>query len=179
MTAVSKRITDVISTMQKLDTEWQRNPAGRDDPRSLPWMSFSWPDFIALVAEALPDAPGDKFLDVGCGIGSKMLLAKEIFGLDVQGIERVPGYVRQARELGLDALEQDALVFSGYDAYDIVWLNRPFSDPDLQVRMERKVQEGMKSGAVFIGVNLLNRPPGDWWVVLDDWEVHRGIWQKP
>ena len=179
MSTTTKQIKDTIAAVNKLDLEWQKNPAGRDDPRSLPWRPFPWPDFIALLAEALPEAPGERFLDVGAGVGTKMLLADSIFGLNTQGIERVPEYVRQARELGLVITEADALTWDGYGDFDIVWLNRPFKDEKLQAELERQVQAGMKSGAVFIGVNLVSAPSAGWWLVLDDMELHRGIWQKP
>jgi SAM-dependent methyltransferase len=178
VTALTKRITDTIRTVLALDSEWMKNPAGRDDPRSTPWMPSPMFDFIALVAEALPDSEGDRFLEIGSGAGTRMLLAKEIFGLSVHGIDRVPEYVQQARELGLSAQVQDALTYEDYGNFDIIWFNRPFRDRDLQSRLEEKVWAGMKPGAVVICANLENPPPSTFWLVLDDMEVRRGIWSK-
>ncbi len=177
-TGSSKRIADIIRMVQKLDAEWQGGPAGHDEPRSTPWMPFPLFDFVALVAEALPEAEGDWFLEVGAGVGTRMLLAREIFGLSVQGIERVPEYVKQAQELGLDVLWQDALTFQGYDSYDIIWFNRPFRDRDLQVQLEQKIWADAKPGTVIICANLEGTPPDSWYLVLNDMEVRRGIWQK-
>lgn len=123
---------------------------------------------------------GNVVMTGNCGIGTKMLLAQEIFGLEVAGIERVPEYLDQARKLGLDGVRRrDALSYEGYGDQDIIFLNLTFHDRELQAQLERKVQEDMKRGAVLIGVNLLARPPDSWWVVLDDVDVIRGIWQKP
>ena len=123
---------DVCKTVAKLDKEWQRGDVGHDDARYTPWMpNPSWPDYVALLAEAMPDVEGPRFLEVGCGIGTRMLIAREMFGLDVSGIERVPEYVAQAKELGLSVECTDALGWEGYGTFDVVWLNRPFRDPEM------------------------------------------------
>lgn len=163
----------------RLDREWMRSPAGRDDARSTPWMPFPVYDFLALVAEALPESTGDRFLEVGCGIGTRMMLARDVFGLDVRGFDRVPEYVAQAQQLGCPAEVADALGYEGYGKADILWFNRPFSDKDTQRRLERQVWADMASGAVVICANLQLPPPVDWWPVLDDHEVRRWIVQKP
>lgn len=180
MTARTQQIRSMISTVITLEREWMTRPAGRDDlARYLPWMPFSWPDFVALVAEALPETTGDRFLDVGCGIGTKLLLAEEIFGLDVRGVERVPEFVKEARQCGLIVAEADALGWDGYGEFDIVFFNRPFHDNDVQAQLEQQVWADMKSGAVVIAVNLIAPPPASWYLILDDSEVRRWIMQKP
>ena len=170
----------MISTVVTLDREWMgRTSIGRDMPETyLPWMPFSWPDFIALVAEALPEITGDKFLDVGCGVGTKMMLAEEIFDLDVHGIERVPEYVKEARGRGLTVTEADARGWNGYGDYDIIFFNRPFFSQEMQAELEQQVWDDMKPGAVIIGVNLLAPPPASWHPILDDGEVRRWVLQK-
>lgn len=180
MSASSKKIGDTLRMVRDLDREWIAHPAGRDEPeRSLPWMPFPVFDFIALTAEALPEASGEKFLDVGCGIGTKMLLADQIFGLDTFGIERVPEYARQARQLGLAVTTGDALTWDKYGEFDLIFLNLTFRDPGLQNQLEQKAWSDAKSGAVVIGVNLLGRPPESWWLGMEDMDLKRGIWSKP
>jgi trans-aconitate methyltransferase len=152
---------------------------GRDDLAVyLPWMPFSWPAFISLLAEALPETYGNRFLDVGCGLGTKMMLAEELFGLDVHGIERSPELAKAAREHWLTVDEADALTWDGYGDIDIIFLNRPFSDQALEAQLEDRVWQEMKPGAVVIGVNLVNPPPSSWYLILDDSEVRRWIMQK-
>lgn len=175
----AKSIAGTIQKASELDQQWMRNPAGRDSAACTPWMPFPMFDFIALVAEALPGAPGERFLEAGCGIGTRMLLAQVIFGLDVAGFDRVPEYVHEAQKLGLAARCEDAAGYDGYGDADIVWFNRPFRDRVPQADLEQKVWNEMKPGAVVICANLEGRPPQDWWLVLDDMEVRRGIWQKP
>jgi trans-aconitate methyltransferase len=180
MTERTKQIRQTIATVNTLDREWRAETAGRDNLAVyLPWMPFSWPEYVALVAEALPEAQGDTFLDIGAGVGTKMMLAEEIFGLDVHGVERVPEYVKEARSRGMTVDEADALTWNGYGNHDIVFFNRPFFDASLQAQLEERVWQEMKPGAVVIAVNLLSPPPENWYLVLDDREVRRWIKSKP
>lgn len=178
MTARTDQIRRTIGDVVLLDEEWRRNPAGRDDPAYLPWMPFIWPDFLALIGEALPEVTGDRFLDIGCGCGTKMMLAEEVFGLTVHGIERVPEYVAAARQRGLTVTEADALDWDGYGKYDLIFFNRPFFDKDRQALLEKQVWADMKPGAVVIAANLLAPPPQSFALILDDSEVRRWIKQK-
>jgi hypothetical protein len=175
----AQALAATLHEVTRLDRQWMASPAGRDDPRSTPWMPFPLFDFIALVAEALPEAPDDQFLEVGCGCGTRMLIARELFGLDVHGIDRVPAYVEQARELGLKAGVADALGWDQYGKFGLLWFNRPFRDPAMQRQLEAQVWAGMAPGAVVIAANLESPPPRGWWPVLDDGEVRRWIVQKP
>jgi trans-aconitate methyltransferase len=180
VTTRTQQIRATIGEVIALDAEWRAKEAGRDNQATyLPWMPFSWPDFIALVAEALPEVTGDQFLDIGAGVGTKMMLAENVFGLDACGVERVPEYVKAAHERRLTVIEADALTYDGYGDYDLVFFNRPFYDKNLQAQLEQRVWENMKSGAVVIAVNLLAPPPPSWYLILDDREVRRWIFQKP
>lgn len=179
MTKRTERISRTIALVNQLDGEWRQSTAGHDDPQKfLPFMPFPWTDFVALMAEALPEAEGDRFLEIGCGPGSRMLLAEEIFGFDVEGIERVPEYVKAAQDRGVPVTEADALGWDGYGRYDIIFFNRAFADVHLQERLEQEVWTGMKPGAIVIGVNLIAPPPAAWYLILDDREVRRWICQK-
>lgn len=180
MTARTQQIRETIAKITTLDTEWMNPSVGHDDPgQYIPWLPFPWHDFVSLVAEALPDMPGNHFFEIGAGIGTKMMLAKEIFGFDVTGIERVPEYAARARKLGLTVINADALAWNGYGGYGMVWFNRPFADPLTQAKLEAKVWDEVSPGTVVIGVNLEAPPPVSWYPILDDREVRRWISQKP
>lgn len=185
MSARAGSLRALITDVQLLDRLWMRKAAGHDDPRSTPWMPFPLFDFIALVAEALPETAGDAFLEIGCGPGTRMLVAHELYGLDCHGIDRVPAYAEQAGKLlpagmpGVTAEVADALGWDGYGKPDLIWFNRPFADPALQRRLEAQVWEDVKPGAVVIWANLEAPPPGSWWPVLVETGVPRGIAQKP
>jgi len=183
---VSTRAGTVAATLRRaaqLDQQWMRK-VPETDRRYTPWMPFSIPAFIALLAEALPEAPeirGDlRFLDIGCGPGSKMLIARDLFGLDVTGFDRVPEYVIAARSVALDAYIADAEDWPSYGNASVTWFNRVARDPEIQARIEAAVWRGAASGAVVIGANLEGPPPRSWLPVLDDWaDARRGIWANP
>jgi predicted O-methyltransferase YrrM len=169
----AKRVDGIVAADQKAFAD------GRNDPRFLPWMPFSWPEFIAMIAEAVPELGGHRFLDVGAGIGTRMLLAREIFGLDVHGIERVEAYASVAGDqLGLTVDVTDALDYKGYGGFDLIWINRPVRDRELERQLESKIWSDMAPGAVVAFANI-EAPPPNWYLIFDDWEVRRGIWQKP
>lgn len=178
MTSRPAEIRTALQLAARLDREWMGRVPGTDH-RYTPWMPYSIPEFLMMALEALPEADGDTFLDIGAGVGTKMLLAREILGLDVHGIERVPEYAAQARQLGLDVEEADAAGWKGYGDYSLIWFNRPFRDRDAQAGLEARVWEEAAPGAVVICANLENPPPSSWFVTLDDWEVRRGVWVKP
>jgi hypothetical protein len=121
---------------------------------------------------------GNVVMTGNCGIGTRMLIAREVFGLDVHGIDRVEEYVTQAWKLGCAAEVADALGWDGYGKYPLIWFNRPFSDPARERQLEAQVWNDMARGAVVIAANLESPPPLDWWPVLDDHEVRRWIAQK-
>jgi trans-aconitate methyltransferase len=171
------QVRDLLGTVRETERAWQKRV--EVDSRFLPWMPSDVGQFLVLLVEALAEAPGDKFLEVGCGPGTKMLLARELFGLDVHGFDRVPEYVKAAWERGLSAWEFDAAEFADYAKYDIVFFNRPFRDRDAERELELAVWRKMRRGAVVIAMNLETQPPEDrWLVVTDDWESRRGVWLK-
>ena len=90
-----------------------------------------------------------KFLDIGCGVGTKILGASWFFRF-VAGIELDPGYAAAGRKLlnraglsGAELFEQDALEFDDYHSYNIIYLFRPISDDELLFRLEKQIVESV------------------------------------
>jgi protein-L-isoaspartate O-methyltransferase len=145
------------------------------------YMPFQIADFVAIMTEVVAITDGVKFLEVGCGIGTKSMIARELFGLITSGIE-YSGYLAD------EALKKargpvwvgDALDYPyGYDKHDIIWLYRPFRDEALEDQLEQKIYTEMKSGAILAGAALQN-PPQHWTTVVDDFDMgNRGAWKKP
>jgi trans-aconitate methyltransferase len=178
MSEQAQKIAQVLKSVTGLERAWQGNIPSANDDQHIPWLPFPIPEFVSLCTAAVTEAEGLTFLEVGCGIGTKMLIAETIFGLDVFGIERVPEYVAQAQRIGLRVSEADAGEWKGYGNYDILWLNRPFRQPDTEAALETRIWAEAKPGAVVICANLEDRPPSSWYLIEDDWETRRGVWQK-
>lgn len=154
------------------------------DKVHLGWMPFQMGDFISLMSEAIRETNGVKYLEVGAGIGTKMMVAKYLFGLSVYGIEysETLATVAEQKHRG-PVFVRDALTVENlghfYSNFDIIWMYRCFRDPVLQDQLEQRIYSEAKSGAIFAGAALEN-PPSDWLTVVDDIDVgNRGAWKKP
>ena len=163
-------------------TEEKYRGEGSGDPACTPWMPFNLYDFVALLAEALPEAlsdeaAGHQFLDIGCGPGSKLLVARDVFGLSVTGFDIADQLVTAARERGFDVRACDAASWD-YSGYGIVMFNRTYKDNARQAALEQRVWDQADPGTVVICAHLDAPPPG-WIPVVDDWDARRGAWKKP
>ena len=169
--------------VQDQEREWML-VGNRHDPVTLPWMPFQPAEFLAIMFDVVAETNGPWFLDVGCGIGTKMKLAEEIYRLNVVGIEKDPVMAEQAASHWPETskvLCADALHFDGwYKDADIIWLYRPFRDAEHEVRLEKLITENMKSGAILAGGKWeMSEPPAGWITIVDDWDTRCGAWQKP
>ncbi|MGD9161704.1 MAG: methyltransferase [Desulfobacteraceae bacterium] len=101
-----------------------------------------------------------RFLDVGCGFGNIMLLAKatslanEIHGLEhnvsnVRAAKRLLG-VKRGKESIYKVIKGNALKFNGYGNYDIIYFYQPFQDYELAKQFERRLIHQMQVGAAVI-----------------------------
>lgn len=162
------------------EDEWAFNLQGGDKIR-LPWMPFQMADFVAIMTEVMRETDGVGFLEVGSGIGTKMMIAKYLFGLTTFGIEYDETLVTVSDQKKRGSVWRgDALHFYyGYSNYDIIWMYRCFRDEELQAQLEQKIYDEMKPGAIFAGAALQN-PPKGWTTIVDDWDMgNRGAWKKP
>ncbi|MCI5110216.1 MAG: class I SAM-dependent methyltransferase [Marivita sp.] len=97
-----------------------------------------------------------RFLDVGCGGGLKVLSARRYF-LQADGLDFQQSYVDAAQKLltaasvtDCAAFQADALTFDQYGAYDVIYFYRPIQDPEALERMEHRIVEQARPGAVLI-----------------------------
>ena len=103
------------------------------------------------------DKPRITFLDVGCGVGSKLAIAKLFYFSNVHGIEINPIYIDNAKKIFNICKENifvvDALNFENYNEYDIIYFYCPFRNWELEKKLEIKIKNDMKSGS-FLLANL-------------------------
>jgi len=87
---VTAKIRELLDTVRQIERKWQKKV---DVPEMFaPWMPADVAQYLVLLIEAVAEAPGEKFLEIGCGPGTKMLLARDALAdmLDVSGFDRVP-----------------------------------------------------------------------------------------
>lgn len=133
-------------------------PAG-DDSATYGWVPFPTGAFVDMLLEAfsvLGKGLGAKFLDVGSGIGTKLMLASVLF--DAHGIELDEDYIRRSVALGCKNVScDDALDFARYGEYDLIYFYRPFRSDQMQRVFESKVAKDMRPGALLAPMHSLTK----------------------
>lgn len=195
------------SFLRELDaTEhaWNSRPVRYPREDAVPWMPIAIPTFITLLTEAMMVAPpcmdgvsamGDhygkvRFLDVGCGPGTKVQLAQAMFGVLGFGIDIVPRFIAEAEARGVQARVADAFEFPasggalslngglGYADFQVVLANRPSS---MQDELEHLIMDRMASDSVLICVNWKHSPEKEGWIAqyTEYGEPVMGVYIKP
>ena len=111
------------------------------------------------------------FLDVGCGIGTKVFVARAL-KMQACGIEIRPNLVAEARKrMGFYAsfrwngsyrhpiMEADALKFKHYGRFHIVYYYRPLCDDKKQAKLERAIWEQLRPGSILLPNMPDKQPP--------------------
>jgi SAM-dependent methyltransferase len=99
---------------------------------------------------------GARFLDVGCGLGSKVWLAQSL-GFDAYGLEINPKYVEVAKEcVGTEHIIcHDGLTYQDYDRFDVIYFYNPMPTDEL----ESVILKTAKDGAIVYHAIDLQTPP--------------------
>ncbi|WP_298259651.1 hypothetical protein [uncultured Litoreibacter sp.] len=101
-----------------------------------------------------------RFLDVGCGGGTKIWAALPFFP-DASGLENNPTQVKvgAAAMAKLNApehciIEADARLFKDYSKYDVIYFYRPLKDPNGLREMEDAIMAQARPGTILIAPYL-------------------------
>ncbi len=92
-----------------------------------------------------------RFLEAGCGLGTKVLLAERI-GYEASGVEIHPGYVATARQLVSphQIHEADLRTFDRYDQFDVIYSYTPMRTPAGNRLILEQMLDGMADGAILL-----------------------------
>lgn len=96
-----------------------------------------------------------RFLDVGCGVGLKVLIAAEVLG-HADGLEYQPDLAgvagRMLRRAGFASrvMAGDALGFDGFGGSDVIYFYRPIHQPDQMAALEARIAAQARAGAILI-----------------------------
>lgn len=165
------------------------------------YIPFPLPRFVAqlqkartLLNPAKRPLEGFAFLDVGCGIGTKVAVAHSM-DFDAYGIEIQRKYAQVARRLTDfnrmafttykltnsrqrkkrihigDALRHD------YSRYDVIYFYCPNCDRKLQIKLERRIIKTAKVGAIILA-NMQQLPPETWVEKCKKVAYHNDIYIK-
>lgn len=130
----------VIRSMARVLLDGVEHP---DVTRYHKYISLSLPLFYAGMARV----EGYRFLDVGCGIGDKVMLAQSL-GFDAYGFDYWEPYIGVAKRLqGRAVWVDDAFKFEGYSGYDVVYSWRICRDHDEQDALNQHITSWMKPGS--------------------------------
>jgi SAM-dependent methyltransferase len=197
-----------LRELQATETAWNATPIRYPREDAVPWLPFPLGQYVTLLTEAVavsPPGPPDRgmamlprddeaygqprFLDVGCGPGTKVRLAQALFGLNAYGIDIVSRFIAEAQAHGAACLLKDAFEFPakgepmttgawGYSDFQIVYVNRPSANQD---ELEHLVMERMASDSVLIAVNWRNDPGKKGWLLAyqEYGDPVCGCWIKP
>ena len=146
-----------LDEITQLEQDWTGRVAVSEPETYFDWQPASVDLFSQLLGACLPHVPVGMpgFLDVGCGIGTKCLLAAQA-GLTAHGIDRVPEYLAEAVALGVSAEQVLAGDYTGYGGYGLVYVNHPLAcgpGCDDEAALEHGIHQAMASGSVLAGMN--------------------------
>lgn len=104
-------------------------------------------DTLSFLFKALKNHDDDQFLDVGCGIGNIMQLAKAV-GFDAHGIE----YNKTLEPLSIcnNIKYIDGFKYKDYANYDVIYMYHPIEDHKLELKLEASIMRQMKVGAYLM-----------------------------
>lgn len=129
-------------------------------------------EFLPSIQEAMRLTSGRRFIDIGCGIGTKLALM-HCLGWQVAGLDRHLPYIETARELvpEADLIHADLREIDRFDA-DLVYMYRPGVSEELEAELERHVTERMQPA------NMLFLPDRDLDAIDGMVKLSRWLWAK-
>ena len=121
------------------------------------------------------DKPEVRFLDLGCGIGTSLLIAAALDSrIDPWGVDIVPEYCRVASILFGERghiIQADIRRWDHeFSQYDFIFVFRPLIDYAETRALEDRLQTRMRSGSVLFLVGLAHGWEG-WRQIHEQWPV--------
>jgi len=163
-----------LDEIQQMEQEWNETTPKLENAYG--FQPFRMHDFRVMLMIAASNTKGRKFLDAGCGIGSKVWVAQNEFGLDAYGIDIVDEYLSQAHSIGVRAGFADIRDYQAFGEYDIIYYYGPFREYGEQAAFETRLHAEMKPGALLMTVLAAVKPYSWEQVFRRPWQ---GIWRKP
>lgn len=148
-------------------------PPNAGDGVHYPYIPLPYDSFIENLSVVGP-GNGRSFLDVGCGIGTKLVMANKM-GWKVSGIEIHEPYMEKATLIAPFAeLERiDANLYDGYGDFDLVYLYNPMIEVRRSALLARHIVSLMRPGAFLFAAAYLIEIPGTTRIQgTDIWQIN-------
>jgi hypothetical protein len=129
-----------------------------------PYITMNTVNFVTNIKGLLTEKFKDvdpktiKFVDVGCGIGDKVLLANFVFDLNSVGIEYNPHYYEIAKfnesntkTKNVKFICEDAFNVD-FKEFDFVYMYCPIADGDLMGKLNKHIWKTMKKGGLLYDI---------------------------
>jgi SAM-dependent methyltransferase len=172
-----------FNTMLALETRWVPSVSGAGRAGSHPYVPYPLGRFmLGMRAAKMYFIPFDheraeprRFLDVGCGTGTKSMLAAQM-NWYADGLDFVPEYVAAARELMNTQVESkvyeaDAMKFDRYGDYDVCYMYRPLVSDESMAALVSVVCDQIRDGSILF---IPTYDPTD--ERLEKYEEDLGLW---
>jgi len=163
----SKYLNATLRTIDVFDSYFDNGKQTKElkDHGSFQYVSYNGRKFLDLLQKTLQtisiinETQNTKFIDVGCGIGTKVFLASGMFS-EAHGIELDENYISVGLNImkhssvkftdNILLMKKDALEFTNYVDYNVIYLYRPFHDDKKQNKLENKIASEAKENSVII-----------------------------
>ena len=161
-----------MEDLQAMEAEFMGQGDAEDHYGWSPLPLPKFTDLMNISQQYLPSNPF--FLEAGCGIGTKLYLARENYGCWEYGFDINADFVKFAREiLGVRAYV-GSVQDMPYDKADVVYIARPYKDDAKEVEYEKMVHSRVRNGAILIAAYAAVKPE---WHCLFRLGQH-GAWKK-
>jgi SAM-dependent methyltransferase len=142
----------------------------RLEERFRAWREYHVPDMLALIRDAVAEAPGvEQLLEVGCGDGRFSEQLRDELGVRVVAMDFSPGMAGQAALRGLDVQVGDIQLMPWPDGqFDVVVANwMLYHVPDLD-RGLREIRRVLRPGGRLVASTMANGHMRELWDLVAD-----------
>jgi len=155
---------DILNEQQEINYQERRKDVEQNNRDMVDYFPFIKNDEILrlidkfrAIRKQLPEQKDYKFLDVGCGVGNIMKIAKNFF-CTVNGIEIDKRNIDRAKMLFGDYYVKkifniNAFDFKDYNKYDVIYYYCPIKEHKIQRKLEKLIERKMKVGAYLIPIS--------------------------